>query len=296
VYEWGDIRIFLAVAREGSTLAAARLLCLNQSTVSRRIEALERDLGLALFTRDTRGSVLTAEGRALVEAAAALEAAAGQLGQQAARMARSSAESIRVTAAPVVIEHWVAGVVASFRKRHPGVVFDFDVSEATVSLESGEADVAFRPSDAVVGDRLIARRIGSIPWGLYCAERYAAERGMPGSFEALAGHDLVFYSPAFAQRIAFLRRMAGALPPGSVVSTMNSVTAMASALRAGAGVGPIPVIDGETTPGLRLCFAPEDFDHPLWLVANPDAYRRPMVREFMRLAAELVPRGRWLGP
>jgi len=76
MYEWSDLRIFLAVAREGSTLAASRLLNLNQTTVSRRIEALEHALGLALFTRTTRGFAPTPQGHALMTRIEAVEIAA----------------------------------------------------------------------------------------------------------------------------------------------------------------------------------------------------------------------------
>jgi DNA-binding transcriptional LysR family regulator len=294
VFDWSDIRIFLAVAREGSTLKAGRSLGLNQTTVSRRIQALEHALGLSLFARGTRGYALTAQGSALLDCARGLEGAAGEVERRAARLARVTSDCIRVSAAPLVMNYWVAPLVAAFRDVEPEVTVDLDASEATVSLETGEADVAFRPADAITGDTLVARRLGSIPWGLYCAEPYAERKGVPRSIEDLTGHDVVFYTPAFAERIALLRWLRDRLPPRSIVSTLNSVTVMAGALRSGSGIGPVPLIDGDMTPGLRLCFAPPELLHPLWLVAGPEAYRQPQVRALMRLAGERIPRGPWL--
>src|SRR6185369_9492994 len=72
-YDWNDLQCFLAVARARSALAAARKLGVSQSTTARRIEALERALGAALFERTPSGYVLTAEGAAAVEAAEAVE-------------------------------------------------------------------------------------------------------------------------------------------------------------------------------------------------------------------------------
>jgi DNA-binding transcriptional LysR family regulator len=57
--DWNDLRYFLAVAREGSTLAAARALRVNQSTVHRRLVALEKLLGCALAERHPTGYRLT---------------------------------------------------------------------------------------------------------------------------------------------------------------------------------------------------------------------------------------------
>ena len=74
--DWSDVRVFLAVVRAGSTLAASKVLGLAQPTVARRIEALERSLGLFLFERDTRGFQPTPEARALIAHAQSLEAAA----------------------------------------------------------------------------------------------------------------------------------------------------------------------------------------------------------------------------
>ena len=62
MYEWSDLRLFLAVARQGSTLGAAKQPGLDQTTVSRRIQALEHALGLTLFDRRSRGYRLTDRG------------------------------------------------------------------------------------------------------------------------------------------------------------------------------------------------------------------------------------------
>ena len=69
MFDWNDIRLFLAVAESGSALGAARLLGLNQTTVTRRMDVLERQLGLTLFERRTMGYRLTEDGEVLLAAA-----------------------------------------------------------------------------------------------------------------------------------------------------------------------------------------------------------------------------------
>src|SRR5262245_38207480 len=73
MFDWNDLRAFLAVAKEGSTLAASRSLGVNQTTVARRLEDLERALGLKLFERGQAGSRLTEAGAALLDEARRVE-------------------------------------------------------------------------------------------------------------------------------------------------------------------------------------------------------------------------------
>ena len=76
MFNWNDARVFLAVAEEGSTLAAASVIGMNQTTVARRIEALENALKLELFERDNRGFRLTSQGLALLEEMGQMKSAA----------------------------------------------------------------------------------------------------------------------------------------------------------------------------------------------------------------------------
>src|SRR5438270_411419 len=66
MFDWNDLKAFLAVARGGSTLAASKSLNVNQTTVARRVEGLEAALGLKLFERGQSGSRLTEAGRDLL--------------------------------------------------------------------------------------------------------------------------------------------------------------------------------------------------------------------------------------
>src|SRR6185436_2493257 len=76
MFDWNDLKAFLAVARGGSTLAASKALGVNQTTVARRIESLEHDLGFKLFERGQTGSRLTESGQGLIAEAENVERAA----------------------------------------------------------------------------------------------------------------------------------------------------------------------------------------------------------------------------
>lgn len=289
MYEWSDLRIFLAVAREGSTLAASRVLTMNQTTVSRRIEALEHALGLGLFTRTTRGFALTPQGQALLHKIEAVETAALDVDVEATRLTRDLSGSIRVTAPEAMMTHTISPIMLAYRTLHPEVRFENLSAEHRVSLEKGEADIAFRATNAELGgDALILVRLPSIMWGVYCSRDYAARNGEPRSMDDLKDHAIVAYSGLVAT-LHFSRAFMSFVSDAQVATTSNSTLNMAGAVRAGLGVGLLPLLVGGATPGLVLCFPPPvETDSQWWLVASPDAYQQPRVRSFMAFAAEQI--------
>lgn len=289
MYEWSDLRIFLAVAREGSTLAASRLLNMNQTTVSRRIEALEHALGLGLFTRTTRGFALTPQGQALLARIEAVEVAALDVDVEATRLTRDLSGSIRVTAPEATMTHLISPIILAYRRLHPEVRFENLSAEHRISLEKGEADIAFRAAQGELGsDSLISVRLPSIKWGVYCSEAYGERNGVPQSMDDLKHHEIVAYSGLVAT-LHFSLVFMSFVPDSQVATTSNSIPNLAGAVRAGLGVGLLPMMVGRATPGLVLCFPPPvETDSHYWLVASPEAYQQPRVRSFMAFATEQI--------
>lgn len=289
MYSWSDLRIFLAVAREGSTLAASRVLNMNQTTVSRRIEALEHSFGLALFTRTTRGFALTPQGQALLHKIEAVEVTALDVEVEATRLTRDLSGSIRVTAPEAMMTHLVSPIMLAYRTFHPEVRFENLSAEHLISLEKGEADIAFRATNSELGgDTLISVRMPSIKWGVYCSEAYGERNGVPQSMNELKDHAVVAYS-GVAATLHFSRTFMRFVSDAQVSTTSNSIPNMAGAVRAGLGVGLLPLMVGLATPGLVLCLSPPvETDSHWWLMASPEAYQQPRVRSFMSFAAERI--------
>jgi DNA-binding transcriptional LysR family regulator len=293
MYEWSDLRIFLAVAREGSTLAASRALGINQTTVSRRIQALEHALGLRLVTRDTRGSTLTPQGIALRARAEAIEAAAQDLETEATRLTRDLTGIIRVTAPEAIMTHMISPLMVEYRQHHPEVRFENLSSETRLNLEKGEADIAFRAGGNLSGDTLISQRLPDNCFSAYCSESYAATHGMPTSMQDLRHHSIVAFGKGLAMQsfsIHFMSFVSGE----QVVATCNTIPSMAGVLRSGMGVGAMACLDGDLAPGLVRCFPPPpEMDSPWWIMAPPDAYAQPRVRSFMAFAADRIRHGKY---
>jgi DNA-binding transcriptional LysR family regulator len=290
MFDWGEIRVFLAVAGEGSTLAASRKLNLNQTTVSRRIQALERALNLTLFVRDTRGYSLTAQGSALIDVAGQLGAAADNVELRAEHLARASLGKIKITAAHASMDHWVLPLISEFRKRNPDIFFETNSRESYVSLEDGEADIAIRAGDTIEGDTLIVRRLSRVKWGVYCSQRYLAEFGMPNSVDALINHPVLSYPKQMVENVNVMRWLHQFVDPARIVSEVDSVVTMSSSLRNEDAVGLLPCVEGDPLADLVRCFTHDELRSGLWMVASKEAYQEPRVRKFMKFFADNFPK------
>lgn len=286
MFDWNDIRIFLAVAGEGSTLGASKKLGMNQTTVSRRMQALETAIGLTLFERDTRGYSLTPHGSALIDVAGQMGASAKNLRLRAEHLMRATDGKIRLTAAHSVMNHWVLPLISSFRKENPDIYFETNADESYVSLENGEADLAIRAADQVVGDTLIVKRIHTVQWGVYCSKDYLAAHGMPRDVDDLKNHPVLSYPKPMIEKVALLRWLDPYIDPDKIVSMVDSIVTMSGSLRTEDAVGVLPSVEGDAIPNLVRCFTHEKIQSPIWVVASKESYQEPRIRKFMKYTSE----------
>ena len=282
--EWGDVRIFLEVAKCRSTLAASKKLGMNQATVSRRVSAFEQATGLVLFERDTRGSSLTLAGRSLVGTAEQMRNCAQEIEMRVGGLKRRDGGKIRISAATDSVEYWVIPVTTAYSAKNPDVKFEIWDTNRSVDLEHGEADVAFRATDTVSGDDLIVRKLGMIPWAVYCSRALARESGMPRSLDEMAGKPVVNYMPDVVSKIEILREFAKRLSADQVEETFRTLSAASAAIGHMHAFCILPVVVGESRSNLVYCFREEFMLMPLWLVTSKEAYQSPIIRDFLKFA------------
>ncbi len=162
VDRWDDVRIFLAVARAESLSAAAHLLGTDQSTVSRRLAALEAALGVVLVERQPQGARLTPLGARVLSEAQALELQMHRfLGAVSAEDPRVVG-CVRIAATEGLAIHFlIPRVLPALRVVHPALRVELVTGTQPVDLARHEADVALRFFRDERGE-LTVRRLGSI--------------------------------------------------------------------------------------------------------------------------------------
>lgn len=136
MFDWDDLRYLLAVADHGSTLAAARHLNVNQSTVQRRLGELERSLGLRLVERWRSGYRLTTAGTEVIPHAREVAAAIDRFAQRAADAAHAG--MLRLTCPePIAIRLAQSGFIERFHTRHPDIRVQFVLADRYIDLTKG---------------------------------------------------------------------------------------------------------------------------------------------------------------
>ncbi|MCG6902662.1 MAG: LysR family transcriptional regulator [Rhodobacter sp.] len=277
---WSDIRVFLAVLRTGSTLAASRQLGLSQPTVARRIDALEHALRLTLFDRDTRGFRPTQDGARLRAAAEAVEASVGVFVADVENTLRANSKPIRITAPRTNFSANFARILADFSAEHPGTHFEFLSTYDVLDLSAGEADVAIRIARRIDDDRLICRKLTEVTASLYGSQEYADRNGLPASPSEFPGHTFVVYD-RYSSSLGVNDWLLDRIDASQIASRCSDVEAMIAAIKIGLGIGVVPTSLARDDRSLLRCLPPpEGTSASSWLLVSPDAYRRKEVRAF----------------
>jgi len=265
---WDHYRTLLAVLAEGSLSGAARTLGLTQPTVGRHIEALEADLGAALFTRSVGGLAPTEAALALRPHAEAMAAAAEALVRTASGDAEAVRGVVRVTASDVMGVEVLPPMLAGFHEAHPQVVIELALSNRQEDLLRREADIAVRMARPSQG-ALLAHRIGSVRLGLYAHRRYLDSHGAPLTMDdpgvAAIGFD------RDTQMLRSLRESQINVDRESFALRSDNDLAQLAALRAGFGVGachaPLARRDPELVAVLEDAFR---YEMEVWVAMHED--------------------------
>lgn len=278
--EWSDLRIFLAIAREGTLGAAARRLGLSQPTMGRRLAALEAAVNQTLFQRTSEGFVLTHEGTAVLAHAERMEEEALAFER---RLAGTQAELdgfLRVSCSDWFGRIMLAPVLAEFGERHPRVCVELLTDARLYSLPRREADLVLRIR-AFDEPEVISRRLLHIPYAVY------GPAGGPVAVEGEGeGTRLVTMDTAFAD-MPDARWLAKRLPRAEVAMRSNSRDVQASLCARGVGLAVLPRPLGDATPGLQIVDVGEEPPgRDTYLGYHRDLRRLARLRALLDLAIE----------
>lgn len=286
--DWDDLRHFLALARTETLARAAQRLQINATTVSRRMGALEEQLGLRLFDRTPDGWLLTPEGRELLPNAERMEAEALAVERQLLGADQRAAGGVRVSVTEMIGTRFIAPHLPRLAERHPDITLELSCTSRSVSLARREADIALRlarPRE----QRIVIRRLTTIPLALYASRDYVEQNGLPDlDATGLSGHAVILFAdaPAFALENAwFDARRTGA----RIVLRSDSVSSIFSATVAGLGMALLPravaesdaalvPVPSDTTPTPRV----------IWQAVHEDLMKSARIRAVLDFLAEVL--------
>lgn len=188
--DWDDLRFFLAIARHGSLTAAAKDLCVAQSTVGRRLASLEANLSVRLLHRTPEGYRLTLAGESVRGQAERVEAEALAVERNVGGHDAKLRGIVRVSCTETLAVHVLAPCFVALQHHYPEIQVELVPNPLEISLAMREADISVRmaPSDR---NDLVVRRVGRMAFGLYASPLYLQRNGVPDFTAGCTGHRLM---------------------------------------------------------------------------------------------------------
>lgn len=271
---WDDVRIFLAVARAGQILGAARRLELNHATVSRRIAALEEALKTKLFRRLTTGSELTAAGERFLDFAERMEADMITARAEVAGEGDDVSGTVRIGAPDGIGVAFLAPRLGALTALHRDLKIQLVPVPRSFSLSRREADIAITVERPTEG-RLVASKLVDYTLGLFASRAYVEQAGMPRTVAELSAHRLVGYVPDLVVSPS-LDYAAEFSPDWNAGFSISSSLGQTEAVRAGAGIGMLHSFIARSIPELVPVPAAKPIRRAYWLVYHESM--RPLRR------------------
>jgi DNA-binding transcriptional LysR family regulator len=288
--DWNDLRYFLAVARDGSTLAAGRSLRVSQTTVARRIAALEEALGLPLFEKRQAGYNLTPAGRELVDLGEQVEHSVSGFTDAAAAQSRELRGTVKLTTEEVYAITLLAPILRELHERHPEILIELDTSQEVRDLGAGEADISLRSTKGDQPAGLVGRQLCIDDWTLYCSRDYAARHGVPSNRAELKKH--AFIGGGGGHLWINYQGWLKELGLESQVAMHHTTSGgLLSGVRSGFGIAVLPAIIGDADPDLIRCLPPRtEHGRVLWLLTHERCRHTPRVRTVIDFLYERLSR------
>lgn len=284
--DWNDLRYFLAVARTGSTLAAAKQLKASQSTVSRRVIALEEVISVKLFVREPSGYRLTPRGESLLPAAETVEAAILSFSDSVAAEARRLSGTVRLTTVESAANAWVIPALGLLRARYPELRVEIMTTDQNLDLLRGEADVALRFGTKPTEGALIVRHLVDMKEAFYAHEELVSKMGMPTNLSELIRFPLIMS----IDRDGLINRwLTEHLPNAEIAYRASTLSSIIASVRSGIGASILPCLMGDDTRGLVRLLPPiAELTAHGWMVTTESARRQPHIRAVIDFVVEQI--------
>lgn len=286
---WGDLRVFLAVARAGNLSKAGRTLGMDHATVGRRISALEFALKTPVFERDRLGYRLNAQGRDILAYVEAVESNVLALGDTLDAEPPGLSGHVRIATMEGIASLYLSEQFVQLKQQHPTISIELVTSPHDVQISHREADLFlgfFEPS----GPNLEIKRIGRFPLHLYAHPDYLDKYGVPLSTSDLRTHRFVGYIQDLIELEA-VRWLDDVILDPPIGFYSSSMLAQLFAAASGAGVVMLPAFARAQRFGLVPILEDQiDVHRDVYLSLHQYLLRVPRMRKVATFLTEALER------
>ncbi|GGE82229.1 LysR family transcriptional regulator [Stappia taiwanensis] len=283
--DWNHLRAFHATATTGSLSGAARQLGLTQPTLSRQVQSLEEQLGVALFERPGRKLVLTPTGHEMLKHIGTMADAAQAAALTASGEMQELRGRVRISASDSVAAYLLPGIALHLRDKAPRLTIEILAANELSDLHRMEADIAIRHQSP---DRpgLTGQHLRDTEAGFYASEDWIARNGMPATLAELAGDDLLGFDDT-DRFSAYLRGTGIPMEADDFRLISSSSVTVWEMVKRGLGVAPMLCDIAKRTPGVvRLLPDLATTPVPIWLVTHDALQASPRIRLVLKVLAK----------
>lgn len=275
--DWDNIRIFLGVCRHGSLAAAGRALKVDETTVGRRVKAMEDALGTRLFDRTAQGLILTEAARAVRAQAEAAEEAVLSVQHSVAGVDARPSGFVRITATETLSSQFLIPSLGGFRARYPDIQIELFSGYIALDVARGEADIAVRALPPT-GSHLVSRKLGTVAVGIYASPSYLAQHPVGAFEDGLQGHDILGFSDLMLPRPPGDSFLGASTQGARLVFSTNSPLGLTIAAETGLGLAALPIYVASRRQGLVRVWPDRVQTYDLLAVIREDVKRSARIR------------------
>ncbi|WP_372972558.1 LysR family transcriptional regulator [Marinobacter sp.] len=286
--DWDNLKFFLELSRAGKLTAAARRMGVDHTTVSRRIHALEKSLGMTLFIREQTGYSLTEAGRRLLPQVEQMESASVRIEQSLPEADEQLSGQVRIGATEGYGTIMLGRELGHLTRRYPHLHLDLLAMPRALRLSRHEADIVITLERPERGP-FIVTKLTDYVLRLYASRDYLEAYGPITSRSQLGRHKFVSYvdDMVFSRELLFLDEIAGS---GEVNIRSTSVLAQQEAIATGAGIGILPAFSADIDDRLAVVLPDQiRFIRTFWMLMPEELRHIARMRvtwDFLRERAE----------
>jgi len=288
-FDWDDLRYFLGVAQAGTVSQAARKLGVDHATIIRRIDALERSLGVKLFERSLRGYNLTQNGERLLPSAEAILEETRKVGREMRASGHGVGGIVRISTLEGFGNFFLAGKLPAFAAHYPNLAVELLTLQQIVALSRREADVAIslQPPD---GGRFFKEKLTDYSLLVYGSRAYLDAHAPIATRADLVAHTFCGYIDdlVFVRGLDYLDEVGRGIRARLQSSSLH---AQLEAACEGYGLCVLPAFIASRRPQLVPVLPGEvRLQRSYWLVASADVVTSPRVQAVRRFIKAEVDR------
>lgn len=280
--DWNYLKIFLAIVRRGSLSGAANELTVNHSTIFRRLNTFEDEIGTKLFERINNSYELTTMGHELLGLAQNIENSFDSIDRFIVGKDIQPKGIVKITAPNNIAYRYLPRYIAGFNLKYPDIKIELLVSNQELNMSNRQADIAVRATPSPP-EHLIGRQISTLNWSVFGSNKYKEKFALPKDKSELKNHCLIGATGALCRLSAFT--WLDKHFTNQIITRCDDLTAMSYLVEAGQGLAFLPD-DQSRSELIKLFTVQESQPSNLWLLTHPDLRNIERIKLVMQHLSE----------